>query len=65
VSVGPFGVRIAFAEENIPAVPAKFRTAVVVSHQDGILLYKLLRDLLADIEKIIEAATEKAGSQNG
>jgi hypothetical protein len=65
VSVGSFGVRIAFAEENPPAVSAEFRTAVVVTHQDGILLYKLLRDLLADVEKVTEAATEKAVSQNG
>jgi len=65
VSVGPFGVRIAFTEQQAGGGEdtAEFRTAVVMSHEDGIRLYKLLDQLLKPVETAIAAA--KADSENG
>ncbi len=56
VTVGA-SVRIAFLEHNIPdGGKPQFRTAVSMHHQDAILLYRLLRDLLQETEKEINNA---------
>jgi hypothetical protein len=63
VTIAPYGVRIAFTErtskEQIPA----FRTAVVMSIQDGISLYKLLQNQLREAEASIEKAKAEAQSK--
>ncbi len=56
VTIGPLGVRIAFSEQRGPDKTAHFRTAVILSIQDGILL----RDVLSKTLKGAEAAIEKA-----
>lgn len=62
ISVGPFGVRIAFTEQLNPDKPPAFRTAVVMSIQDGINLSKVMQDLLRDAEANIEKITAAAQS---
>ncbi len=62
VTVAPFGVRIAFTEQSNPQKPPAFRTAVVMSIQDGIALYKLMQDLLKEAEASIEKAKAEAQS---
>jgi hypothetical protein len=62
VGIGPHGVRVTFAEQTGPTMPPVFRSAVVMSLQDGIALYRLLQELLADAEKHIESAASPAGN---
>lgn len=56
IAYGAWGVRIAFAEQQAEDATAVFRTAVVMSVQDGIALYKTLQQLLkepeAELQKI-------------
>lgn len=61
VSVGSFGVRISFMEEAPKAgeESAKFRAAVVMTHEDAVLLYKLLRRLLKRAQADADAANAK------
>lgn len=51
VTIGPSGVRIAFAEQFGPETKPTFRTAVVISFQDGIELSKLLAKFLEPVEQ--------------
>ncbi len=61
ITLGPFGVRIAFAE-MYPGQPPSFRTAVVMSIPDGIALYKVLQDLLKEAEASMDKAMAQAQS---
>src|SRR5438552_8148585 len=59
VTLGPM-VRITFGEQTGDIKNTSFRVAVALPHMTAIELYRLLRDLLADIEKEIEAAKAEA-----
>jgi hypothetical protein len=63
ISIGPYGVRVAFMEQTKGVETSAFRSAVVMSHQDGILFYKLLRDLLKNVEGTLEAAAAAAAAE--
>jgi len=70
VTIGPHGVRIAFTEQQSPpTAPPAFRTAVVMSIQDGIQLRNVLIGLLSPIEaeiaKADRAATANANPGSG
>lgn len=63
ITVGATGVRIAFLEEA-PRTEGSdqsyhFRSAVTMNPQDGVKLYKILADMLSDLESAIEAAEMK------
>jgi len=58
------GMRIAFTEQSSPTAPAAFRTAAVMSMQDGIALKNLLTDLLAPVEKQMRDELERGGKEN-
>jgi hypothetical protein len=67
VTLGQSGIRIAFTEQIAPEKPSAFRTAVALSFQDGIALYKLLQVVLKEVEENIEKVTseQKEDSSNG
>ena len=60
-TVGPYGIRLAFAEGSGPKVPPQFRAAVVLSFLDALEL----RDLLVrQLEKVrIELEPEEVDGQ--
>lgn len=65
VSLGPHGVRIAFVEQG-PNTASNFRTAVALSMQDAMGLYRVLRDMLKEPEAALEAMmAERLPKQNG
>jgi hypothetical protein len=59
VSLVASGIRIAFLEKYAPEKPA-FRTAVTMSVQDGIALYKVLQRMLKNAEEHIDKLTVKS-----
>jgi len=59
VSVGPQGPRIAFAEQITEQTLPVFRTAVIMSVQDGIALYKVLQGLLKESEAALQKSTSE------
>lgn len=59
-ATGQWGLRITFAEQDSPQKPPAFRTAVVMSFQDGIALYKMLQGLLKEPEAALQKSTEEA-----
>jgi hypothetical protein len=62
IAYGAWGVRIAFAEQQVEDTPAAFRTAVVMSIQDGIALYKSLQQLLKEPEANLQELTTETQS---
>ncbi|PTQ78371.1 hypothetical protein C8R26_103133 [Nitrosomonas oligotropha] len=58
ISLGPWGVRIAFAEQHGESAEPIFRSAVVMPMEDGISLYKTLQELLKEPEDMIRKASE-------
>ena len=56
ISLRPGGVRIAFTEQRGPDREPVFRSAVMLSMQDGIALYRMLSEMLKDVEATIEKA---------
>lgn len=60
VTVGANGVRLAFTEQQTQDIPPQFRTAVSMSIQDGIMLYKMLQKLLQGPEAALEKLMEEA-----
>ncbi len=63
VTITPSGVRITFAEQTGPGKPAHFRTAVIMSIQDGIALRDVLSKTLKDAEAAIEKTTAAPAAQ--
>lgn len=51
---GPM-VKVAFMEQGGPGEPLYFRSAIAMSHQDAIALKNLLTEILADVEKQLQA----------
>ena len=63
VTTNQAGVRIGFLEADTVSRNAHFRAAVILSYPDAIELAKLLRSMLADVEKkIVEATGTATGS---
>lgn len=60
-SLGATGLRISFLEDDIHSAP-HFRAAVTMHPFDGIRLYKLLQDILKDLEP---AFHQSEVAQNG
>jgi hypothetical protein len=60
-TLGPSGLRIAFMEEDITLAP-HFRAAVTMHPQDGVRLYKMLQDLLKELEA---ALAQMEAASNG
>ena len=58
ISMGPWGVRIAFAEQHGEESEPIFRSAVVMPIEDGISFYKTLQDVLKEPEEMIRKASE-------
>jgi hypothetical protein len=54
VTLGNSGVRIAFAEQQAKSDKLHFRSAVVLHPIDAIKLYRILKDMLKDIEPQLE-----------
>lgn len=66
ISVGPYGVRLAFAEFFTDTTGPIFRTAVVMPHQDAVNLMRTLRVALEPIEKALaEAEAAAKAASNG
>ena len=55
VTLGPSGVRIAFAEQTTNG-ETFFRSATILSVQDAIGLHRLLREMLQEIERQFDEA---------
>ncbi|MBW3098075.1 hypothetical protein [Pseudohoeflea coraliihabitans] len=53
LSITHSGLRVAFAEQNGEALPAQFRTAVVLPYQDALQLSKLLQKAIDDNVQLI------------
>ena len=51
ISVGPYGVRLAFAEQYSKESNPLFRSAVVMPHSNAIQMAKALKEMLDPIEK--------------
>lgn len=60
ITLGPGGVRIAFAEQQ-GASPPVFRSAVMLAYQDAISFKDVLTNLLKDVEEKIAAAAKENG----
>ena len=60
VACVPAGVRIAFCEQASPETTARFRSAVVLSLQDGIALYRLLQEALQEPEAALRRLEAEA-----
>jgi hypothetical protein len=59
VTLTPSGARLAFTERGTPEGQLHFRNAVILSYQDAISLYQLLRDMLKPVEDQISAANSE------
>jgi hypothetical protein len=58
------GVRIAFTEQVGSEVPPQFRTSVILSFGDAILLTDLLKRMLAPVEETLAQAQKAASDKS-
>jgi hypothetical protein len=62
-TLGATGLRVAFLEDDIMLAP-HFRAAVTMHPYDGIRLYKLLQEMLKDLEpEFAQAGVSQNGGQ--
>ena len=63
VARGSAGVRISFCEQDSPETTPRFRSAVFLSFEDGIALYRMLQEALRETEAALsELEVEDAES---
>ena len=65
INAGAGGVKLTFAETQAEGKKSYFRSAVMLSYQDAINLWKVLREQLKIPEEQIEKAKEAESAANG